>query len=601
MKKHHENTATRLRPKSFKQLVGQEFIVSTICNSIEQSHNSTNNSTQDNATNYKQGLAPAYLFSGPRGVGKTSAARLVALAINRPEGTDIDNLFYEGSEDIRLGSALDVIEIDGASYTSVENIRKIQEDVSYAPVHFKYKVFIIDEVHMLSNSAFNALLKTIEEPPAYVIFIFATTELHKVPATIKSRCQQFTFHLIKNAEIIKQLEHICKQENIDADRLALQWIAKESQGSFRDAYTIFDQVKAFSNNTISLETIEKHLGLTGMDVLNEIFLTCLESNRSAILQHIDAILSKGVSTEQFVMDAAEYVRNLLFLKSNLTSSEILGMSADLFNNKIHTELSMAQLEKALALLLECYRNLRYSVNPRFEVELVFGQFCELSHYITPQALVKQLKQAKASQTMPQADVPPSPQPSPQNPSQTDAPHPSQPPSQQTEHTNETDTTHTSAEHTSLQPPSMEEFLEEHPPSDIHPTPVEDNSISLWDTIMVNIRNSNENVALVLDSASAKQAGHILYLSFNDEYSYNKYKAYAEKVNLLANKIAKQDITIEASIVQNNNAPSEIPSPISNPAIPMKKETIPKQEGERKMSDEASNILNEFGGTKQETK
>ncbi|MDP2791587.1 MAG: DNA polymerase III subunit gamma/tau, partial [Rectinemataceae bacterium] len=225
----YEVTATRKRPQSFEQLAGQEFVAATLEKSLETGR-----------------IAHAYLFSGPRGCGKTSTARILAKALNCEKGPTPEPCgTCDSCKSIQAGSAFDVIEIDGASNTSVENVRQIKDEVLFPPNSSRYKIYIIDEVHMLSTSAFNALLKTIEEPPPYVIFMFATTEQHKVPATIKSRCQQFTFRLVASDVIVGLLAAAAADIGVTAEPEALLWIARESGGSVRDAYTLFDQVVSF--------------------------------------------------------------------------------------------------------------------------------------------------------------------------------------------------------------------------------------------------------------------------------------------------------------------------------------------------------------------
>ena len=240
----YEVTATRKRPASFDLLAGQEFVVATLKNSIKTGR-----------------IAHAYLFSGPRGVGKTSAARILARALNCVKGpTDEPCGVCPNCLEIAKGNSLDVIEIDGASNTSVNDVREIRTRSSSLRTRAGNKVYIIDEVHMLSNSAFNALLKTIEEPPPYIVFVFATTEIHKVPATIRSRCQQFNFRLIPLDTVKGLLRGLCDEMKIAAEDDALLWIAKESTGSLRDAYTLFDQVVSFSEGEITAKKIRDKLG-----------------------------------------------------------------------------------------------------------------------------------------------------------------------------------------------------------------------------------------------------------------------------------------------------------------------------------------------------
>ena len=242
--KTYQVTATRKRPKSFETLIGQEFVVSTLENALKEGK-----------------IAHAYLFSGPRGVGKTSSARLLAKALNCEKGISAHPCgVCNNCISIAEGRSVDVIEIDGASNNGVDAVRAIKEEVTFPPQTSRYKIYIIDEVHMLSISAFNALLKTIEEPPEYVIFIFATTELQKVPQTIRSRCQQFHFQLISEENIVKCLKSAAEDIYIEADEDALYWIAKEGKGSMRDSYTLFDQVASFSEGHITLEKIREKLG-----------------------------------------------------------------------------------------------------------------------------------------------------------------------------------------------------------------------------------------------------------------------------------------------------------------------------------------------------
>ncbi|MDR0731482.1 MAG: DNA polymerase III subunit gamma/tau [Treponema sp.] len=362
-----EVTATRRRPKTLDELAGQEFIVSTLKNSLE-----------------KKTIAHAYLFSGPRGCGKTSAARILARSLNCEKGPGpVPCGVCANCREIAAGSSLDVIEIDGASNTSVNDVRQIRDEVLFPPQSGSYKVYIIDEVHMLSTNAFNALLKTIEEPPHYIVFIFATTELHKVPATIKSRCQQFAFRLIP-LEIIKGiLKDICAEIQIEAEDEALFWIARESTGSLRDAFTLFDQVVSFSGGHIRTDIIREKLGLVGLERLNELAEACVEGNTTQGFELFDRILSSGVAVEQFVIDLAGYYRSLLLLKNSVTRESLLGYPVERFSARVLGALNPKQLERAVELLLTCYRDIKYSVSPRFELETLVSKLSWLQHWVSP--------------------------------------------------------------------------------------------------------------------------------------------------------------------------------------------------------------------------
>jgi DNA polymerase III subunit gamma/tau len=370
----YEVTATRKRPQTFDELTGQEFVVSTLKNSITSGR-----------------IAHAYLFSGPRGVGKTSAARILAKALNCETGpTDTPCGDCTCCTEIAKGVSLDVIEIDGASNTSVNDVREIKDEVLFAPNSLRYKIYIIDEVHMLSNSAFNALLKTIEEPPPYIVFIFATTEIHKVPATIRSRCQQFNFRLIPADAIVAKLEEITAETEMKAEKDALYWIAKESTGSLRDAYTLYDQVVAFSEEEITIAVIRDKLGLVGFERINELAEIFAEGNVQNSLEKVNEILQSGVSVEQFVIDLTEYFRNLLFIQAGIRRQAVLGYAPEGFSQKCVEIFSAEQLEFAVQQLFQLFRNIRFSLSPRYELELVISKLSNLQQYLSNTTLVREL-------------------------------------------------------------------------------------------------------------------------------------------------------------------------------------------------------------------
>lgn len=361
-------------------MIGQEFVVATLTNSLRTGK-----------------IAQAYLFAGPRGVGKTSAARILARALNCASGPEAEDcLDSPDGEEITRGASIDVIEIDGASNTSVNDVRSIKDEVLFPPQGSRYKIYIIDEVHMLSNSAFNALLKTIEEPPPYIVFIFATTEVHKVPATIRSRCQQFNFRLVPVEQIVSLLQETCDETGIKAEPQALSWIAREATGSIRDAYTLFDQVASFSDSEITIGKIRDKLGILGMERINSFVELLVRGQSHSAMEAFDDYMSRGVSLEQFVADLSDYFRGLLFLSSGVKKENLIGAHPDEYSQEVQHSLGRAQIERLLELLLQVYRNMRYSLNPRLDMEIWISKALAIRDYLPLNEVLSRLRQFKTA-------------------------------------------------------------------------------------------------------------------------------------------------------------------------------------------------------------
>lgn len=299
--------ARKYRPQSFEEVIGQEHITTTLSNAIKTNR-----------------VAQAYLFAGPRGSGKTTCARILAKALNCEKGPTAQPCQKCNScQEITLGSSLDVIEIDGASNNSVDDIRNLRENVRYAAAGGKYKVIIIDEVHMLSNSAFNALLKTLEEPPSHVIFVFATTEPQEVPETVLSRCQRFNFKRIALPDLLDTVKKIAQKEKIELEDEAAFVLAKRAEGSVRDMLSLLDQVVSFSGQKVSADLILQTLGLVDQEVFFQLNEAMVKKDAKAGITLIHQVIDSGADIKEFVIGLTEHFRNLLMAKISGQDSSFL--------------------------------------------------------------------------------------------------------------------------------------------------------------------------------------------------------------------------------------------------------------------------------------
>ncbi|HXX54367.1 MAG TPA: DNA polymerase III subunit gamma/tau [Thermodesulfovibrionales bacterium] len=368
--------ARKWRPRGFEDLIGQEPISHILSNAITQSK-----------------IAHAYLFSGPRGVGKTSTARIVAKALNCEKGpTPMPCGTCISCRGITDGSSIDVTEIDGASNNSVNDIRDLRERVKYAPAGGRYKVYIIDEAHMLSDAAFNALLKTLEEPPSHVVFVLATTAPRKIPATVLSRCQHLPFRKISTQVIKGQLRRISDTEGIQISDSALEMIARASEGSMRDSLTILDQVAAFSTD-IKESEVKDLLGISDHRSLSELSAAVIRGDRKGIIEQVGELSERGTDLRSFTKDLMHYFRDLLVAKVVQRPEEILDVSEGEFRS-ISAILAMASEDQLTLLLSEMVRaesEVRAAFAPRIALEMALVRASFLTLLKPVQEAVKNIE------------------------------------------------------------------------------------------------------------------------------------------------------------------------------------------------------------------
>ncbi|MCP9449646.1 MAG: DNA polymerase III subunit gamma/tau [Nitrospira sp.] len=353
----YQVSARKYRPGTFADVIGQPHIVQTLLNAISTKR-----------------IAHAYLFSGTRGVGKTTVARILAKALNCEQGpTGHPCNRCANCLEIAQGSSADVVEIDGASNTSVDDVREIRENIKFMPFRGRYRVYIIDEVHMLSNSAFNALLKTLEEPPAHVVFIFATTEIHKIPATILSRCQHYNFRRIARAELVERLRYVAQEERLTIEDRSLLALARASEGSMRDALSLLDQAVSFGGKTVRHQDLELLLGAVPHESVQGFIKAVLARNGPSALGTLASLLDQGHDLRTFCAEVVEQVRNLL-VASVVPASPQLESLIDASHEDIRqlTEdakaLTPDELQGLLTIFIQTEESLRLSAHPRFVME-----------------------------------------------------------------------------------------------------------------------------------------------------------------------------------------------------------------------------------------
>jgi DNA polymerase-3 subunit gamma/tau len=359
----YQVSARKHRPMSFAEVTGQAHVVRTLTNALTSGR-----------------TAHAYLFSGMRGVGKTTMARILAKALNCEKGpTSTPCLTCASCREIGAGTSFDVMEIDGASSNSVDDVREMRETIKTAPARGRYRVYIIDEVHMLSTAAFNALLKTLEEPPGHVVFVFATTESHKIPQTILSRCQHFTFRRIPRRDVIDQLKRVAAAEGIAIDERSLSALARASEGSLRDALSLMDQAVAFGGKQVAVDDLVILLGSVPHELLRAVLEAVLARDAAGALRSLAAVQDYGCDVRQFCGELMEHVRNLLVAKVVADAGDLieLGPEEQAEVQVDAARLTLDHIQELFRVFLQAEDGIRTSQHPWFVVEMAVVRACRV--------------------------------------------------------------------------------------------------------------------------------------------------------------------------------------------------------------------------------
>jgi DNA polymerase III subunit gamma/tau len=374
--------ARKYRPQVFEEVVGQPLITGTLKNAILHDR-----------------VAHGYIFSGARGVGKTTTARILAKALNCAQGPTVTpDGTCPSCVEIAAGNSVDVLEIDAASNRGIDEIRELRETVRYLPARDRYKVFIIDEVHMLTTEAFNALLKTLEEPPARSLFILATTEPHKLPSTIQSRCQHFAFRLLDYAEIYAQLERICASEKIQANEKALSAIAQAAEGSLRDALSILDQVIAACGDQLDENRVRQLLGVVPASFMNRLVEAVRAGDARQALESVSQLAAEGYELGHFCGEFTRYLRDLMVARSCGAQSPLLQVPQDERKtlDDLARQFSEEDLSRFFQIMLRTEAELRYSLQPRFHLELGLMKLVHARRLASLEGLLGELRTAGPS-------------------------------------------------------------------------------------------------------------------------------------------------------------------------------------------------------------
>ena len=536
----YQVTARKWRPRQFDEVVGQEHITATLKNAVHSGR-----------------VAQCYLFCGPRGVGKTTTARILAKVLNCAAARDGNPCeACDSCQSIASSISMNVLEIDGASNNSVDDIRELREVVRYAATEGVYKIYIIDEVHMLSTAAFNALLKTLEEPPEHVVFIFATTEVQAVPETILSRCQRFNFRRISTGQIAAHLATIAQAEGIAVEEGALHLLASRADGALRDAESLLDQVVSFGAE-VSQQAVVQVLGLVDRGLYFELLDALRDAAPARVLELVAQAVDEGADIEEFVYGLVELLRHLLFAKIQGRADE-LDMDEDARRRcgELADAMAVEDLLRMMQSLLDLEADLKRSVQPRFRVEIALVHLALMGRSVDVSELLRRLQSLESAAPRPAAPPPPRDRREPAAP----------PPREQGIQRRFVPPPSTAAP----PPPAQQQIAAPAKSSNAAGGLSFDQVSTTWAELVNAVRAAKPSLAHFLNGAALDSLdGHVLKLSFGaaDRFAMNQVIKNRESVEGIAEAKYGQRLRLEAVLKKGDQPASQAaPPPEPDPAL-----------------------------------
>ena len=552
----YQVTARKWRPRQFDEVVGQEHITATLKNAVHSGR-----------------IAQCYLFCGPRGVGKTTTARILAKVLNCADLRDGNSCeACDSCQSIATSTSMNVLEIDGASNNSVDDIRELREVVRYAATEGVYKIYIIDEVHMLSTSAFNALLKTLEEPPEHVVFIFATTEVQSVPDTILSRCQRFNFRRISAGQIAAHLGTIAQAEGIEVEEGALHLLASRADGALRDAEGLLDQVVSLGAE-VSQQAVVQVLGLVDRGLYFELLDAMREAAPAQVLDIVARAVDEGVDIEEFVYGLVELLRHLLFAKIQGGTDE-LDMAEDARQRcgELAAAMEVEDLLRMMQSLLDLEADIKRSVQPRFRVEIALVHLALMGRSVDVGELLRRLQSLEGAAPRPAASPPlrgrseQAAPPPPSNPNEQAAPPPPSSFNEQAVPPLPNDY----SEQAAPPPPAQQQVAAPNESSNNAASLSIDQVRTTWNELVNAVRAIKPSLAHFINGATlVGLEGHVLKLGFGeaDRFAMNQVLNNRESVEEIAEAKYGRRLRLEAVVKKDDQpTPQAATQPESDPAL-----------------------------------